>query len=159
MNRAAQLLQTCTAFIRSAPVSPVHIRIFSIQDILGLPQPHFPSTRPVIKLPSILSHDCLIMCPKLQSNVSFVHERVATVHFWLLLAYYILLAFCPTANGNLKIDLGACIAYLECVLRAFFWSIYIHVYGPCALKPEGPMGYVTRVHWSFRQGRDNLCYE
>src|SRR6218665_3519593 len=64
MNRAAQLLQTCTAFIRSAPVSPVHIRIFSIQDILGLPQPNFPSTRPVIKLPSILSHDCLIMCPK-----------------------------------------------------------------------------------------------
>ena len=36
----------------------------SIQDVLGLPRPCFPSERPVIKLPSILSHGCLIMRPK-----------------------------------------------------------------------------------------------
>jgi len=61
---AAQFLGSRTVFIRSVPVSPVHIRILSIQDILGLPRPRFPSTGPVIKFSSILPNGCLIMCAK-----------------------------------------------------------------------------------------------
>ena len=48
---AAQLLRSRTAFIGSVPVSPVHLRILSIQIIMDLPRPRFPSTRTVVRLP------------------------------------------------------------------------------------------------------------
>ena len=51
-----------TAFIRSAPGSPVHFRTSSIHDTLCLPRSWSPYTSPVIRLFSILS--CLLMCPK-----------------------------------------------------------------------------------------------
>src|SRR6218665_4027565 len=55
------------ALIRSGPVSPVHIRILSINDILGLPRRRFPLTRPFIKLLLIIFVSRFSLC--FQSNL------------------------------------------------------------------------------------------
>ena len=50
--------KTLLSYTRLILVSKVLIWILSVQDILGFPRPCSLSTRPVIKLPSRLSHTC-----------------------------------------------------------------------------------------------------
>jgi len=58
---AVQCLLLRTALNRPVPVSPVHNRFLSIQDIIGIPRPHSPSTRPAINLLLLLYNGSLRM--------------------------------------------------------------------------------------------------
>jgi len=70
--------------LHSLCLFPLIQHSLSIQDILDLPWPCSPSTKLLIKLPSILSHGCLL-CPKLHNfQVIFAFTRAPTVHFWPL---------------------------------------------------------------------------
>src|ERR1700733_6133458 len=57
--------------INFLPLSPVHFKMLSIQAVLGLPFLLSPPTSPVIRLFSMLSLCCLIMCPKYRSFLIF----------------------------------------------------------------------------------------
>ena len=73
----AQSLLSRAAFNRCVPTRLVHCETLSSHEILGLPRPRTPSTRPVIALLSILSCGCLIMWPKYRSFLILVWANSA----------------------------------------------------------------------------------
>ena len=73
----AQFLRSRTALISLVLVSTVHIKMLSIQDILGLPRHRLSQQGLSSNIVRRLSHDVFKVTQR-----NFLHECVSTVHSW-----------------------------------------------------------------------------